>query len=183
MLTSLDPQTRIQLLHTAREAIRAQAASRALELSPLASPPEASGVFVTVHVCGALRGCIGFLELQGDLQSTVAEAARRAAASDPRFMPVEADEFTDMDIDVTLLGALEDCRSAEAFDIGVHGLVIDYHGHRGLLLPQVAVERGWDKPEFLSALCQKARLPDKSWELPETRLFRFEGLVLREKEE
>lgn len=183
MLASLDTETRTLMLRTAREAIRAQAAGRAIELPALASPPEASGVFVTVHVSGALRGCIGFLELQGELLSTVAEAARRAAASDPRFMPVEADEFEEMDLDVTLLGPLENCPSAEEFEIGMHGLVIDYHGHRGLLLPQVAVEHRWNKTDFLSALCQKARLPDRSWELPETRLFRFEGLVLREKED
>ena len=183
MLATLDPDTRTLLLRTAREAIRAQAANLVPELPPLPSLPEASGVFVTVHVSGALRGCIGFLELQGDIISTLAEAARRAAARDPRFTPVEKEELPDMDIDVTLLGPLEDCSSPEDFDIGVHGLVIDYHGHRGLLLPQVALERGWDKSEFLSALCQKARLTDRSWELPETRLFRFEGLVLREKEE
>jgi uncharacterized protein len=183
MLSSLDQETKTLLLNTAREAIRAQLVGNAFELPPLVSPPEASGVFVTVHVSGTLRGCIGFLEMRDDLLSTVAEAARRAAASDPRFRSVEEDEFTDMDIQVTLLGPLEDCPSPEDFEIGIHGLVIDYHGHRGLLLPQVAVERGWDKSEFLSALCLKAQLPDRSWESPETELFRFEGLVLCEKDE
>jgi uncharacterized protein len=193
MLASIDTETRSLLLRTARDAIRVQLLRRSADSADLGDDGstrvddtpgdgdiDASGVFVTVFVAGALRGCIGFLALQGGLLDTVAEAARRAAAEDPRFPSVEADELEELDIDVTLMGPLEKLSSAEDFDIGRHGLVIEQRGNRGLLLPQVATERRWDKAEFLSALCHKARLPDRAWENADATLSRFEGLVIRE---
>lgn len=180
MLAHLNSEIRQSLLRSAREAIRTQLSGDDLVLPVLHEAPDAIGVFVTVHVAGALRGCIGFLEMQGGLLDTIAEAARRAAASDPRFFPVEESELDECTIEVTLLGPTERINDAEDFEIGRHGLTIDFQGHRGLLLPQVPVERGWSKTEFLTALCQKARVADHSWERPEARLSRFEGLVIRE---
>ena len=42
-----------------------------------------------------------------------------------------------------------------------------------LFLPQVAVEQGWDARTFLSAVCRKAGYPDRAWEDPDARLYRF----------
>jgi len=176
------------LLRTARNAISDQIRGERhdpgipRDADSPAALPDAAGVFVTVHVSNALRGCIGFLELQGGLLDTVAEAARRAAAFDPRFPPVEEDELADCRIDVTLLGHAELMRDPEDFIIGVHGLILEYLGRRGLLLPQVAVEHAFGKSEFLSALCQKTRVPDGSWTMPEARLSRFEGVVVAEQD-
>jgi hypothetical protein len=189
MLASLNSDIRRLLLRTAREAIRAQLAEEEFTPSPLpsalplASVPEANGVFVTVHVAGNLRGCIGFLELADGLLETIAEAARRAAANDPRFYPVKDDELKHCTLEVTLLGPIERIDDANAVEIGRHGLTLDYQGRHGLLLPQVPVERGWDASEFLSALCHKTRVPDRCWEEAGATLSRFEGLVIREDEE
>ena len=180
MLDSLDQDTRSILLRVAREAITAHLGRREAGLLELREQPDCSGVFVTVHVEGALRGCIGFLALQGGLVETIAEAARRAATEDPRFLPVEASELDRMEVDVTLLGPLERLENPEDFEIGRHGLLIDALGRRGLLLPQVATDHGWDRRAFLSGLCRKAGIPDHSWEQPGARLSRFEGLVLAE---
>ncbi|MBE0644227.1 MAG: AmmeMemoRadiSam system protein A [Bacteroidetes bacterium] len=180
MLASLDSAVRLQLLRTAREAIRAKLERRDCTLPVLRDAPAASGAFVTLHVSGALRGCIGFLELQDGLSETIAEAARRAASSDPRFMPLEKAELDDCSMEITLLGPQERIAEPEDFIIGQHGLTLDYRGRRGLLLPQVPVERGWNKSEFLSALCQKSQAPDRCWMLPDAVLFRFEGLIIRD---
>jgi AmmeMemoRadiSam system protein A len=183
---ALDSSIRTLLLETAREAIRSQilGGQHSPRIPPAPDPtavlPDATGVFVTVHVSGALRGCIGFLELLGGLLETVAEAARRAAAFDPRFLPVEEDELPDCSVDVTLLGQSEPMTSPEDFIIGVHGLILEYAGRRGLLLPQVAVEHRFGKTAFLSALCRKTGVPDASWTKPDARISRFTGTVVTE---
>jgi AmmeMemoRadiSam system protein A len=140
--------------------------------------PSAQGIFVTVRVHGALRGCIGFVELRDSLPVQLREAARRAATADHRFMPVNASELPALTFDITLLGPLERLESPLDFTIGTHGLVIEASGRRGLLLPQVPLEYGWDREQFLEALCQKALLPAASWNRPDTALFRFEGHVI-----
>jgi hypothetical protein len=53
--------------------------------------------------------------------------------------------------------------TANEIQIGHHGLVITHHGQRGLLLPQVPVEHGWDRSTFLEQTCLKAGLPPDSW--------------------
>ncbi|MFZ1729938.1 MAG: AmmeMemoRadiSam system protein A [Bacteroidota bacterium] len=180
MLTSLNSDVRQLLLRTAREAILAQFDGEELPPPELPYTPEASGVFVTVHVSGNLRGCIGFLELGDGLLDTIAEAARRAAANDPRFYAVREDEMDDCHLEITLLGPIERIDDADDFEIGQHGLTLDCQGRRGLLLPQVPIERGWDKAAFLTGLCQKTRVPDRSWEEPAAILSRFAGVVIRE---
>ncbi|MBR9978628.1 MAG: AmmeMemoRadiSam system protein A [Bacteroidetes bacterium] len=178
MMISTD--TRAIVLRTARNAIEAQLDDRPLSLPTLTQAPHVSGVFVTLRVSGSLRGCIGFLELRGGLLETVAEAARYAATQDVRFRPLTRKELQQCRIEVTLLGAPERIMDAEEFTLGRHGLIIEYDGNRGLLLPQVPVERGWNRTEFLSALCQKAQLSDSCWTHPDATLFRFEGLPISE---
>lgn len=172
--------TRALVLRTAREAIQAQLDGRPLPSPALIQEPTVQGVFVTLRVSGSLRGCIGFMELRGGLLETVAEAARYAASQDTRFPPLEKKELQQCHIEVTLLGAPERIMDPEDFTLGRHGLIIECAGNRGLLLPQVPVERGWDRVEFLSALCQKALLSDSCWMHPDAMLFRFEGLPVSE---
>lgn len=166
------------ILAVADDAVRA-----AVDASRGAVPdcPEldVSGLFVTLRIGGRLRGCIGFLEPLPTFAATLREAARRAATEDPRFPSVEPGEVGDMDVDVTLLGPLVPLADAKDFSIGAHGLVIEAHGRRGLLLPQVAVEHGWDKTRFLEAVSEKALLPRDAWEHPTSRLYRFEGTVIK----
>ena len=127
--------------------------------------PEASGAFVTLKRDGQLRGCIGTLECWRPLAEEVARVAVSAAREDPRFDPLRPAELDDLDVEVSVLGPLEaiDPRDPDAIEIGRHGLVVEQGRRRGLLLPQVATEWGWDREQFLSHTCTKAGLPPDCW--------------------
>ncbi len=146
---------------------------------------ERRGVFVSWHEHPAhrLRGCIGFPEPVLPLAEGLREAAVAAALEDPRFPPVTAGELAGLTAEVSLLGRLEavpDPSRPGAIEIGRHGLTIDAGRARGLLLPQVAVEQGWDRFEFLDGACDKAGLSPGAWRAPGTRVFRFDAEIYRE---
>lgn len=183
MPATLDRGIRQALLCAAREAIASRFGVHNEPPHALMSAPECSGVFVTVRVEGALRGCIGFLQLKAGLVETLVDAARRAVSEDPRFPPVQEQELDRLCIEITLLGPIEPITDPHDFTIGTHGVVLECRHRRGLLLPQVAVEHGWDQTQFLSALCQKTKLPDRAWEWPDAVLSRFEGMKFSEEDE
>jgi hypothetical protein len=140
--------------------------------------PEASGAFVTLKRQGRLRGCIGTLECRRSLPHEVARVAVSAATEDPRFAPLGASELEGLEVEVSILGPLEpiDPFDAHAFEIGRHGLVVEQGLRRGLLLPQVATEWGWDRETFLSQTCVKAGLPPHAWRSG-AKVSRFAGEV------
>jgi AmmeMemoRadiSam system protein A len=111
----------------------------------------------------------------------VAQVAQSAATEDPRFAPVQPAELPTLDIEVSVLGPLEriDPGDPAQIEIGRHGLVIERGYHRGLLLPQVATEWGWDRETFLDHLCAKAGLPRGAWREGAT-LYRFVAEVFGE---
>ena len=164
-----------ELIAIARDAVRGsvtgRAASPAIEFAGVA---EASGAFVTLKKHGALRGCIGTLECRRTLAEEIARVAVCAAREDPRFEPVRASELDELDIEVSVLGPLEeiDPRDPAAIVIGRHGLVVEQGRLRGLLLPQVAPEWGWDRETFLAHTCTKAGLPPDAWQHGAT-VYRF----------
>ena len=124
---------------------------------------ERRGVFVTLHMHGELRGCIGVPEPVSPLFQAAQECALSAARSDPRFSPVTEVELPDVQIEISVLSPLEAVEEIDSIVIGVHGLLLNHLGRRGLLLPQVAMERGWDRKTFLEQLCRKAHLPATAW--------------------
>jgi AmmeMemoRadiSam system protein A len=150
-------------------------ASRPEDLEGL---PEASGAFVTLKRDGQLRGCIGTLHCRAPLHEEIARVAISAAREDPRFDAVRVAELDDLDVEVSVLGPLEeiDPRDLAAFVIGLHGLVVEQGHRRGLLLPQVATEWGWDREQFLSQTCVKAGLPSDGWQRG-ARVYRFAAVV------
>jgi AmmeMemoRadiSam system protein A len=169
-----------RLLYCAATAINA--AVRNVDVScpyPDLSDAPFNGVFVTVRVHGELRGCIGFIELTSPLGPFVAEAARRSCTSDTRFPPVVPDELRDLSFEISLLTPRERITSASDIEIGQHGLVLEFGERRGLLLPQVPVEQGWDTGEFLAGLCRKTGLPADAWRHADASLWRFSGTQLR----
>lgn len=123
---------------------------------------EMRGAFTALHLHGKLRGCIGYVIPTHSLYRTVAETAQAAAFDDPRFQPVTAEEATHLKVEISVLSPLRPIRPDEV-EIGVHGLLISKAGRRGLLLPQVPVEWGWDRETFLTQTCHKAGLPLDAW--------------------
>src|SRR5262245_56545173 len=103
-----------------------------------------TGAFVTLHKQGQLRGCIGHLHADHPLYATVREMAMAAATQDPRFPPVQAEELKEIDIEVSVLSPFREIQDVGEIEVGRHGLIASRGGHRGLLLPQVATEYGWD---------------------------------------
>ncbi|HMF39858.1 MAG TPA: AmmeMemoRadiSam system protein A [Polyangia bacterium] len=140
----------------------------------LASPGAA---FVTLHVDGALRGCIGTSERRRSLWRVVGEMASAAATRDPRFPPIAAGDLPGMTVEISVLSPDVVIHRPEEIEIGRHGLDIRRDGARGLLLPQVAVEHGFDREKFLAATCRKAGLPADAWHDDATEIRVFEAEV------
>lgn len=153
------------LLAIAREAINSHLGGETSVFGMAERLPDACGVFVTIKRGGELRGCLGTLQLQGPLPAEVARCAQDSAVRDPRFPPITPQELAGIRLEISVLGPLEpvDPADEQAFEIGRHGLVVEHHGRRGLLLPQVAVEWQWDRETFLRQTCQKAGLPPDAW--------------------
>jgi AmmeMemoRadiSam system protein A len=169
------------LLDIAHEAIVSHLEQRpALETQPL--PPELlepRGVFTTLYLPAlrpsiepqpdlknrpqhVLRGCVGYAVAVAPLHLAVAETARAAAFEDARFVPVTRDEAPRLNVSLSVLSRLFPIHP-DAVEIGRHGLMISNDGRRGLLLPQVPFEHGWDRETFLAQTCQKAGLPMDAW--------------------
>jgi len=151
------------LLQLAHASIAAALRRSLLEhVSPSPHLLEARGAFTTLHLEDRLRGCVGFVQPLRPLYQTVAETAVAAAFNDPRFDPVTDEEAPLLKIEISVLSPLRPITLSE-IEIGRHGLVVTHHFQRGLLLPQVAVEHGWDRETFLAETCQKAGLPPDAW--------------------
>ncbi len=123
-----------------------------------------SGSFVTIKKDGVLRGCIGnFVSVQ-PLYKLVQEMAISAATRDPRFNPMKKNDLADFTIDISVLTPLTKVASVEEIQVGVHGIYIIKGSYRGVLLPQVATEYGWNREQFLQHTCTKAGLPEDAWQ-------------------
>ncbi len=157
-------QERNVLLRFAHESIRAHLHGRNFDPpEPPAHLTEKRGAFTTLHIGGRLRGCIGYIVAMNPLYLTVIETAAAAAFEDPRFIPLRETEASLLQIEISVLSPLAPIVPEEV-EIGKHGLMISHHGHRGLLLPQVPIEWGWDRERFLAETCRKAGLPINAWQ-------------------
>lgn len=174
MLTELD---RRRLLEVAREAIAARLRGVPYDPPPAEGALAArAGAFVSVHRGVELRGCIGYVERDRPLVEVVARAAAAAATEDPRFPPVTEAELPHLTLEISVLGPVEPVDRIDEIVVGRHGLIVEDGWRRGLLLPQVATEWGWDRDAFLDHTCLKAGLPADAWRRG-ARVFRFEAEV------
>jgi AmmeMemoRadiSam system protein A len=126
---------------------------------------EHRGVFTTLYLGDQLRGCVGYALPIRPLYRAIGETARAAAFDDSRFNPVTAYEAPALKISLSVLSPLFPIASGQV-EVGRHGLVISDGQRRGLLLPQVPVEHGWDRETFLEQTCRKAGLPMDAWRTP-----------------
>ena len=158
------PEERALLLQLAHESILSALEHREIALDrPSPHLAEPRGAFTSIYLRGQLRGCVGYVLPVSALYLTVADTARAAAFQDARFPPVMIEEAGDLQIELSILSVPQPI-TAEAVEIGRHGLLISMGGHRGLLLPQVPVEHQWDRVTFLEQTCRKAGLPPDAWQ-------------------
>jgi AmmeMemoRadiSam system protein A len=142
---------------------------------------EPRGAFVTLvrREDGELRGCIGYAEAVHPLWEAVVRGAEAAATEDDRFEPVAPGELGAIRLELSILSPLGAVRP-EDVRVGEDGLVVRRGQNRGLLLPQVAVEWGFDRETFLAHTCRKAGLGPDAWKEPGTEILAFQAEVFGE---
>jgi uncharacterized protein len=119
--------------------------------------------FVCIKVHGILRGCIGTFESDRPLHRLVREMAASSACSDPRFYPMKREDLDDFQLEISVLTPMRKVESVEEIEVGTHGIYLEKNSFRGVLLPQVATENGWDRETFLAQTCVKAGLRKEDW--------------------
>ena len=149
------------------------------------------GTFVTINSLKQgkeeLRGCIGYPYPTTILTQAVIECAISSATQDPRFHPISAEELDHVVFEVSVLTPPEvvnmenTAHLPSKIKVGEDGLIVEKGLYKGLLLPQVAVEYGWDEEDFLCQCCVKAGLPPDSWLVKSTRVHKFQAIVFEEK--
>ncbi len=118
---------------------------------------------MTLTVDGELRGCIGYPLPVKPLDETIIEMAVAAATQDTRFEPLSPDELKKLKIEISVLGLPEPVSDPGQVQVGCHGIIVSKGFSKGLLLPQVPVEQGWDRETYLRHGCLKAGLPPEEW--------------------
>jgi AmmeMemoRadiSam system protein A len=172
-------EERSQLLRLAHDSISSALEHREISMEPPTPHfAEPRGVFTSIYLSRdvrahdtpghdrqeeALRGCVGYVLPTCPVYRAVAETARAAAFDDNRFPPVTREEAPHLAIELSILSPPQSIEPEE-IEIGRHGLLISWQGRRGLLLPQVPVERAWDRIIFLEQTCRKAGLPADAWQ-------------------
>ncbi len=181
MLSDIQKRRLLQVAHRALQAAVADGQPPAVDTTD-PDLAELRGAFVTLKKQGQLRGCIGYVEPRVPLIEAIADNAESAALHDPRFPPVSGAELPDIEIEISALTPLEPVKSVDDIEIGRHGLMIKCGINRGLLLPQVPVEWGWTRDEFLAHTCMKAGLPADAWQRDDAELLWFEAEVFGEQD-
>jgi AmmeMemoRadiSam system protein A len=179
----LNERERAALLRVAREAIVQTVGARDAQPEPVGAadrPSLKAGAFVSLHRRGSLRGCIGTFDMSQPVAERVEEMAVAAATRDPRFKPVSEAEVGELEIEISVLTPPRRIESPDEIQVGVHGLMVSRGYLRGVLLPQVATEYGWDRETFLAHTCRKAGLPDTAWQDPDTVIQVFTAEVFGE---
>jgi uncharacterized protein (TIGR00296 family) len=192
MMNALSTEGGKKLLGTARQAIADHLEGRNIDLTASESLEVRvpRGVFVSLFdvVMGrGRRGCIGNPFPKASLLTETVHCAVEAATMDPRFDPLRLDEFKQrITLEVTVLSPLEHIIVKSPLDlplnveVGRDGLLVEGAGTRGLLLPQVAVDEGFDAEEFLNQCCLKAGLMPDAWITRDVRVARFQGQIFSE---
>jgi hypothetical protein len=173
------------LLTIAREAISARLKGvkpttvEAARLTPHLREP--LGAFVTLTIDGNLRGCIGRFTSPDPLYTVVGQMAVESAFTDPRFPALTAGEYTDIHLEISVLGPMKKITDINEIIIGKHGIYIKKGLRSGTLLPQVASERGWSVTEFLGYCARdKAGIGWDGWKDKDTEIFVYEAYVFGE---
>ena len=182
METVLNDKEQATLLAIARKSIESWVRSGAVYIEPREEKVlnKRSGCFVTIKQNGELRGCIGNFQSELPLFREVAEIAAASASKDPRFYPIREEDLDNFNLEISVLSPLHKIDKVEEIEVGKHGIYLEKGFYRGVLLPQVATEHGWDRETFLKQTCLKAGLPTDAWKSEDTEIYIFSAVVFGE---
>jgi AmmeMemoRadiSam system protein A len=181
------PERRHQLTNEDKQALLALARQRLVEQLDQSEPAdfaaeseamlEHRATFVTWRTrSGELRGCIGEVIAQRSLVESIERMAVASGTQDPRFPPIDLSELPHLTVEISALTPMTSIKPIDV-EVGRHGLMIAKGQYSGLLLPQVPLEQGWGREEFLRGLCAKAGLPSNTWQDQDAQLRSFEAEV------
>lgn len=172
------------LLKLARETVESYVKNRVKPEFEIDDPMllDKGAAFVTLEKNNRLRGCIGHTEARLPLWQCVRDMAIAAATQDPRFPPVSEDELDKLSFEISVLTPMKKVDSVENIQVGRDGLMMEKGFYRGLLLPQVPVEWGWNREKFLDHTAEKAGLPQNAWRDGSVTIYSFQGLVFNDEE-
>lgn len=175
----LSAQMKTTLLKLARQSL--EASVRGVRFSMPKDVPDAlmekRGCFVTLTINGSLRGCIGYIEPIKPLCQAVAENAKSAALSDPRFPEVTIGELAEIVVEVSVLTRPGPLEYRDADDLvsklvpGRDGVILQKGPRQSTYLPQVWDQIA-DKRAFLEQLSLKAGMPRDGWKTAEVKTYR-----------
>lgn len=181
----MDKQEKKLLLKLARKVLENHFEGKNFELEEM--PPvfkEKRGVFVSLHINEALRGCIGYIEPIKTIYDGVKENALNAAFRDPRFLPLSENEQKEIKIEISVLSKpekldfLDSQGLLEKLRPGVDGVILAKGSRQATFLPQV-----WEmlpnKIVFLEQLSIKAGLKKDGWK--EAEIFIYQAEVFDER--
>ncbi len=176
-------EEKLELLKLARHTIENYVKTREKEYPVTSNSKflENRGVFVTLHKGKELRGCIGYPLPVKSLIHAVVDNAIAASFEDPRFNSVKLEELKNIDIEISILSVPKEQENIHKIKIGRDGIIITKGYMRGLLLPQVPVEQGWNLVEYISYGCMKAGLSEDEWKRG-VKIETFQANVFNEKE-
>ncbi len=176
---TLDPKEQATLGKLACLSIAEEFAGKSVELPDIEEGilTENLGCFVTLYRNGHLRGCIGSMIGTEPLYKNVLRMAKSAAFNDHRFPKLRAEEWNDVQVEISVLGPLSPCPDVNAIEIGRHGLYLVYGKHGGVFLPKVPVEQGWNLAQYLENLCLKAGVHREAWKEESAQILWYEALV------
>jgi AmmeMemoRadiSam system protein A len=178
----LTPNECAVLLAIARKAIETHVRTGTTYIEPREEMAlnRRNGCFVSIKQKGQLRGCIGNFQSELPLFREVAEIAITSATKDPRFYPMREDDLANFVLEISVLSPLRKIESTDEIEVGRHGIYLEKGYYRGVLLPQVAAEHGWDRDTFLRQTCLKAGLPTDAWASEDAEIYVFSAQVFGE---
>ncbi len=142
---------------------------------------EHAGAFVTLHIDGELRGCIGRFNPDAPLYKVVQDMAISAATNDYRFNAVAPEELSKINIEISVLTPMQKIVSIDEIKLGRHGIYIKQGYNTGTFLPQVATNTGWNLEEFLGHCARdKARIGWDGWQNAD--IYTYEAIIFDEKD-
>lgn len=139
------------------------------------SEPELSaphGCFVILTKDQKSRGSAGTFDDSNSLVDNTARMAIAAATRDSRFAPMTKGEWLQVRIKIHVLGQLEKVASLDDIQIGLHGVMVRYKDKKGIFLPEIAVEKKWSVPEFVT-FCAREKAGLSPEECSKAEIYRY----------